>query len=136
MGSESKITTALSNRQSSHHRCHRRFHFKKVLGLKQKTAISSSARWVSQISIVKCLLLYFDYLFLTFFCCSHASLPECTKQLNSLKQAPAENLEVAVNPSDVVMRGTVYQQANGETEQRLCPSESSQPPTTQALRER
>ncbi|XP_043276168.1 PHD finger protein 19 [Venturia canescens] len=61
-------------------------------------------------------------------------LPETAKQLNALKQSPAENVEISVNPSDVVMRGTIYQ--NTESEQRSCPNPTSQAPTTQALRER
>ncbi|KAK9307710.1 hypothetical protein QLX08_001974 [Tetragonisca angustula] len=60
------------------------------------------------------------------------SLPESTKQLTALKQSTAENLEIPVNPSDVVMRGTIYQ--NSEAEQSSCPSPLNQ--STQSLRER
>lgn len=60
------------------------------------------------------------------------SLPENTKQLTALKQSTAENLEIPVNPSDVVMRGTIYQ--NSEAEQSSCPSPLNQ--STQSLRER
>lgn len=60
------------------------------------------------------------------------SLPESTKRLTALKQSTAENLEIPVNPSDVVMRGTIYQ--NSEAEQSSCPSPLNQ--STQSLRER
>ncbi|XP_071879082.1 polycomb protein Pcl isoform X2 [Bombus fervidus] len=62
------------------------------------------------------------------------SLPESTKQLTALKQSTAENLEIPVNPSDVVMRGTIYQ--NSEAEQSSCPSPSPPSQSTQSLRER
>nr|XP_012151073.1 PREDICTED: polycomb protein Pcl isoform X2 [Megachile rotundata] len=62
------------------------------------------------------------------------SLPESTKQLTALKQGTAENLEIPVNPSDVVMRGTIYQ--NSEAEQSSCPSPSPPSQSTQSLRER
>ncbi|XP_076303389.1 polycomb protein Pcl [Lasioglossum baleicum] len=62
------------------------------------------------------------------------SLPESTKQLTALKQSTAENVEIPVNPSDVVMRGTIYQ--NSEAEQSSCPSPSPPSQFTQSLRER
>ncbi|XP_050577858.1 polycomb protein Pcl isoform X2 [Bombus affinis] len=62
------------------------------------------------------------------------SLPESTKQLTALKQSTAENLEIPVNPSDVVMRGTIYQ--NSEAEQSSCPSPSPPSQSAQSLRER
>lgn len=68
------------------------------------------------------------------FCCRPISLPESTKQLTALKQSTAENLEIPVNPSDVVMRGTIYQ--NSEAEQSSCPSPSPPSQSTQSLRER
>ncbi|XP_017875284.1 polycomb protein Pcl isoform X2 [Ceratina calcarata] len=61
-------------------------------------------------------------------------LPESTRQLAALKQKTAENLEISVNPSDVVMRGTIYQ--NSEAEQSSCPSQSPPSLSTQSLRER
>ncbi|XP_012288737.1 polycomb protein Pcl [Orussus abietinus] len=61
-----------------------------------------------------------------------ACILESTKQLNALKQRPAENLEIPVNPSDLVMRGTIYQ--NSEAEHSSCPSPPNQ--ATQSLRDR
>lgn len=61
-------------------------------------------------------------------------MPESTKQLNVLKESSPENLEIPVNPSDVVMRGTIYQ--NSEAEQSSCPSPSPPSQSTQSLRER
>ncbi|OXU21540.1 hypothetical protein TSAR_004090 [Trichomalopsis sarcophagae] len=60
------------------------------------------------------------------------SLPESTKQLHALKQSLAESLEIPVNPSDVVMRGTIYQ--NSEVDQSSGPSPTNQ--LSQTLRER
>lgn len=60
------------------------------------------------------------------------SLPESTKQLIALKQIKSENVEISVNPTDLVMRGTIYQ--NSEAEQNSCPSSNNQ--STQSLRER
>lgn len=68
------------------------------------------------------------------YCFRPISLPESTKQLTELKQSTAENLEIPVNPSDVVMRGTIYQ--NSEAEQSSCPSPSPPTQSTQSLRER
>lgn len=68
------------------------------------------------------------------YCSRPISLPESTKQLTALKQSTAENLEIPVNPSDVVMRGTIYQ--NSEAEQSSCPSPSPPSQSTQSLRER
>lgn len=68
------------------------------------------------------------------YCFRPISLPESTKQLTALKQSTAENLEIPVNPSDVVMRGTIYQ--NSEAEQSSCPSPSPPSQSTQSLRER
>lgn len=62
----------------------------------------------------------------------HVALPESTKQLHTLKQSLAESVEISVNPSDVVMRGTIYQ--NLETDQNSGPSPTDQ--ITQTLRER
>ncbi|KAM0736465.1 Metal-response element-binding transcription factor 2 [Formica fusca] len=62
------------------------------------------------------------------------SLPESTKQLIALRQSVAENVEIPVNPSDLVMRGTIYQ--NSEAEQSSCPSPSPPSQSTQSLRER
>ncbi|EFN76679.1 metal-response element-binding transcription factor 2 isoform X1 [Harpegnathos saltator] len=62
------------------------------------------------------------------------SLPESTKQLIALKQSTAENVEISVNPSDLVMRGTIYQ--NSEAEQSSCPSPNPTSQSTQSLRER
>lgn len=62
------------------------------------------------------------------------SLPESTKQLIALRQSVAENVEIPVNPSDLVMRGTIYQ--NSEAEQSSCPSPSPTSQSTQSLRER
>ncbi|KMQ95500.1 metal-response element-binding transcription factor 2 [Lasius niger] len=61
------------------------------------------------------------------------SLPESTKQLIALRQDVAENVEIPVNPSDLVMRGTIYQ--NSEAEQSSCPSPSPPSQSTQSLRE-
>lgn len=61
-------------------------------------------------------------------------MPESTKQLNVLNESSPENLEIPVNPSDVVMRGTIYQ--NSEAEQSSCPSPSPPSQSTQSLRER
>ncbi|XP_033226981.1 uncharacterized protein LOC117179371 isoform X2 [Belonocnema kinseyi] len=58
--------------------------------------------------------------------------PESTKQLNELKQSAKENIEVSLNPSDVAMRGTIYQ--NCEAEQSSCASPPNE--STEALRER
>lgn len=66
------------------------------------------------------------------FCSRPAPLPESTKQLVALRQSTAENVEIAVNPSDVVMRGTIYQ--NSEAEQSSCPSPLNQ--SMQSLRDR
>ncbi|XP_020293472.1 metal-response element-binding transcription factor 2 [Pseudomyrmex gracilis] len=60
------------------------------------------------------------------------SLPESTKQLMALKQSVSENVEIPISPTDLVMRGTVYQ--NSEAERSSCPSPPSQ--STQSLRER
>lgn len=60
------------------------------------------------------------------------SLPESTKQLIALKQIKSENVEISVNPTDLVMRGTIYQ--NSEAEQNSCASSNNQ--STQSLRER
>lgn len=65
---------------------------------------------------------------------SPVSLPESTKQLIALRQSVAENVEIPVNPSDLVMRGTIYQ--NSEAEQSSCPSPSPPSQSTQSLRER
>lgn len=65
---------------------------------------------------------------------SPVSLPESTKQLIALRQSVAENVEIPVNPSDLVMRGTLYQ--NSEAEQSSCPSPSPPSQSTQSLRER
>ncbi|XP_043684231.1 uncharacterized protein LOC122636740 [Vespula pensylvanica] len=65
---------------------------------------------------------------------SAGCMPESTKQLNALKESSPENLEIPVNPSDVVMRGTIYQ--NSEAEQSSCPSPSPPSQSTQSLRER
>lgn len=46
----------------------------------------------------------------------------------------AENVEIPVNPSDLVMRGTIYQ--NSEAEQSSCPSPSPTNQSAQSLRER
>ncbi|KAH0947583.1 hypothetical protein HN011_012430 [Eciton burchellii] len=62
------------------------------------------------------------------------SLPESTKQLIALRQSVAENVEIPVNPSDLVMRGTIYQ--NSEAEQSSCPSPSPLSQSTESLRER
>lgn len=62
------------------------------------------------------------------------SLPETAKQLIALKQNATENVEIPVNPSDLVMRGTIYQ--NSEAEQSSCPSASPTNQSTQSLRER
>ena len=59
-------------------------------------------------------------------------LSESTKQLHTLKQSLAESLEIPVNPSDVVMRGTIYQ--NSEADQSFGPSPINQ--LSQTLRER
>ncbi|XP_058809013.1 PHD finger protein 19 isoform X2 [Phymastichus coffea] len=59
------------------------------------------------------------------------ALPESTKQLHTLKQSLAESVEIAVNPSDVVMRGTIYQ--NSEVDQSSSSSPTNQ--ITQTLRE-
>lgn len=48
------------------------------------------------------------------------SLPESTKQLIALKQKVAEDVEIPVSPTHLVMRGTLYQ--NSEAEQSSCPS--------------
>lgn len=64
--------------------------------------------------------------------CSPVSLPESTKQLMALKQSVSENVEIPISPTDLVMRGTVYQ--NSEAERSSCPSPPSQ--STQSLRER
>lgn len=61
-------------------------------------------------------------------------LPESTKQLIALRQSVAENVEIPVNPSDLVMRGIIYQ--NSEAEQSSCPSPSPTSQSTQSLRER
>lgn len=55
-----------------------------------------------------------------------------TKSLSPLKQSTAENVEIAVNPSDVVMRGTVFP----EVEQTASPSPTQQNQSTESLRER
>ncbi|KAK0180078.1 hypothetical protein PV327_005757 [Microctonus hyperodae] len=55
-----------------------------------------------------------------------------TKSLSPLKQSTAENVEIAVNPSDVVMRGTVFP----EVEQNTSPSPTQQNQSTESLRER
>ncbi|KAL6264740.1 hypothetical protein P5V15_004839 [Pogonomyrmex californicus] len=65
------------------------------------------------------------------------SLPESTKQLIALKQKTAEDIEIPVSPTHLVMRGTLYQ--NSEAEQSSCPSpplltESS--PSIESLRNR
>jgi len=65
------------------------------------------------------------------------SLPESTKQLIALKQKVAEDVEIPVSPTHLVMRGTLYQ--NSEAEQSSCPSppplmESSQ--SIESLRNR
>lgn len=65
---------------------------------------------------------------------SPVSFPENTKQLIALRQRVAENVEIPVNPSDLVMRGTIYQ--NSEAEQSSCPSPSPPSQSTQSLRER
>lgn len=65
---------------------------------------------------------------------SAGCVPESTKQLNVLKEVSPENLEIPVNPSDVVMRGTIYQ--NSEAEQSSCPSPNPLSQSTQSLRER
>ncbi|XP_012228715.1 metal-response element-binding transcription factor 2 isoform X3 [Linepithema humile] len=65
---------------------------------------------------------------------SPVSFPENTKQLIALRQRVAENVEIPVNPSDLVMRGTLYQ--NSEAEQSSCPSPSPPSQSTQSLRER
>ncbi|XP_047367512.1 uncharacterized protein LOC124956131 [Vespa velutina] len=65
---------------------------------------------------------------------SAGCMPESTKQLSVLKESSPENLEIPVNPSDVVMRGTIYQ--NSEAEQSSCPSPSPPSQSTQSLRER
>jgi len=54
------------------------------------------------------------------------SLPESTKQLIALKQKVAEDVEIPVSPTHLVMRGTLYQ--NSEAEQSSCPS----PPPTES----
>lgn len=65
------------------------------------------------------------------------SLPESTKQLIALKQKVAEDVEIPVSPTHLIMRGTLYQ--NSEAEQSSCPSpppltESSQ--SIESLRDR
>lgn len=70
---------------------------------------------------------------LSFSSISPVSLPESTKQLMALRQSMAENVEIPVNPSDV-MRGTLYQ--NSEAEQSSCPSPSPPSQSTESLRER
>jgi len=55
------------------------------------------------------------------------SLPESTKQLIALKQRVAEDVEIPVSPTHLVMRGTLYQ--NSEPEQSSC---SSPPPVTES----
>lgn len=51
-----------------------------------------------------------------------------------MRQGAAENVEISVNPSDLVMRGTIYQ--NSEAEQSSCPSPTLPNQSTQSLRER
>lgn len=58
---------------------------------------------------------------------SPVSLPESTKQLIALKQKVAEDVEIPVSPTHLVMRGTIYQ--NSEAEQSSCPSP---PPLTES----
>jgi len=70
----------------------------------------------------------------SYFPASPVSLPESTKQLIALRQSVAENVEIPVNPSDLVMRGTIYQ--NSEAEQSSCPSPSPPSQSTESLRER
>lgn len=60
------------------------------------------------------------------------SLPESTKQLHTLKQSLAESLEIPVNPSDVVMRGTIYQNTEADPNSGLCPTNQ----VPQTLRDR
>lgn len=55
------------------------------------------------------------------------SLPESTKQLIALKQKVAEDLEIDMSPTHLIMRGTLYQ--NSEAEQSSCPSP---PPLTES----
>ncbi|XP_066596004.1 polycomb protein Pcl isoform X2 [Prorops nasuta] len=61
-------------------------------------------------------------------------LPESTRQLNALKESPSVNVEITINPSDVVMKGTIYQ--TSELEQSSCLSPSPPSQSTQSLRER
>lgn len=53
-------------------------------------------------------------------------MPESTKQLIALKQKVAEDVEIPVSPTLMIMRGTLYQ--NSEAEQSSCPS----PPPTES----
>lgn len=46
----------------------------------------------------------------------------------------AENVEIAVNPSDLIMRGTIYQNSEGEQSSGQSASPNNQ--STQSLRER
>ncbi|XP_015108629.1 metal-response element-binding transcription factor 2 isoform X1 [Diachasma alloeum] len=64
---------------------------------------------------------------------SSITIPESTKPPSPIKQSP-ENVEISVHPSDVVMRGTVFQSTAAD--QSTCPSPSSKETATQSLRDR
>lgn len=66
------------------------------------------------------------------FCFSPITIPQNTMPPSPMKPG-LENVEISINPSDVVMRGTVVVNT---AKDKTCASPSPQDPSAQSLRER